>query len=131
MGAEHPEFRDGLLDFLDRLASTFTALLDRLPEPTEEVSEQAARDALTWRERFAAGLAVEFGTYIAPEAMAKTTVPAALIFGLGGIGALLGGPLGFGAGALAGQLLVGHAKAGAAADRLEKSIKPDEDGSSP
>jgi hypothetical protein len=130
LAVEHPEFREGLLDFLDRLAASFAALLDALPAPAEEVSEEVARDALTWRERFTAGLAGELKTYTSPDAMAKTAVPAGLIFSLGGIGALLGGPLGFGAGALLGQLIVGHAKAGAAADRVEKLLTPDGDGAS-
>jgi hypothetical protein len=124
---EHPDFRDGLIDFLDRLATSFADLLETLPESTEEVSEEAARDTLSWRARFTAGLAVEFNNYTAPEAMAKAAVPAGLIFSLGGIVALLGGPIGFVAGSYFAKLLVGEVKAGAAADKVEEMMTPDSD----
>ncbi|MEL6476816.1 MAG: hypothetical protein AAFR17_05755 [Pseudomonadota bacterium] len=125
LAIECPDFQTDLLGFLDRLSGELTILLDGLPAPQEEMSEDEAEEAMRWGDRFRDTLVIEADAYLAPEALAKTTVPAGLIFGLGTIGALIGGPLGFGAGALAGKLLVGHAKPGDAAKRIEDHMKED------
>lgn len=124
LNSQHPEFRDQLLGFLDRLSSALDLLLKDLPAPENKVTEETAQAALTWRQRYATALSAELATYTAPEAVAKISIPTGLILGLGTVGALVGGPLGFGAAALVGKLLVGHAKAGTAADRIEKMIAP-------
>ena len=131
LAVDFPEFRDGLLDFLDRLAVSLESLLKNLPGPAGTVTEDTAKAALTWRQRFAANLSVELTTYTSPEAVAKKSIPAGLIFGLGAVGALLGGPIGFGVGALAGKLLVGEVKPGSATDRIEKTITSPGDADAP
>ncbi len=130
LSVECPEFRDQLLEFLDRLSSTLDLLLKDLPAPEGEVTEETAQAALTWRERYASALSVESGILFSPETVARISIPTGLILGLGAVGALVGGTLGFPAGLLAGKWLVGEVKPGAAADRIAEMIASNDDGGS-
>lgn len=124
LAGEDPDFRDGLLAFLDRLAADLEGLLEATPAPGEVVTDEAAEATASWFKRFSATLRAEGATYLDPERLGKAAAPISVILGCGAVGALFG-PLGFGAGLMAGRFLTGELKSSAVADKVGKALTDD------
>ena len=134
LAAEHTEFRDGLLDFLDTLHVDLKSLLTTLPAPGNAPTPIEVEETATWTERFIGSAIPELGVYTSPEALAKTAIPTGIILGCGALAAAITGTVtlsattalaGFGAGSFFGQWLTRTVKANAPADKLTKQMKPD------
>lgn len=125
LAAEDTDFRDGLLAFLDRLAADLEGLLEATPAPGEVVTDEVAEATASWFKRFSATLREEGASYLAPERLGKAAAPTSVILGCGAVGALFGGPVGFGAGVMAGKFLTGELKNGAVADKVGKALADD------
>lgn len=120
---EHPEH----IQLVEELKENLEQFIEHTPisddaKPIEEVEEAESR----WRN-IARLIAQDFSDRTSDEAVAERALPIGVVLGCGGIGLLLGGPLGFGAGALAGKFIIGEKKSGAVADKIEEAL--DNDGS--
>lgn len=123
-----PEYRQSLLDFLDRLSSQLERLLSKLPEQGEQVSEEKARWYSAWWQRFHPLATKKAIAYIEPENVAEFSVPAGIILGCTGVGAMVAGPAGAAAGGWVGNLITGHIKPNKAVEELMKHREPPSSG---
>lgn len=76
----------------------------------------------SWSERFKSAIGENLRTTFEATNLAHAAVPTGLILGCGALGALIAGPVGFGAGSVFGHLITGQIKPGAAAKEIEKAI---------
>lgn len=114
-----PQVGDDLLAFLDELAGWLQSLLGNLPKPGEEATEEQAEVAIGWWAKVrTAVIQKEFKKYTDPEHVAGTVVPVGVIPGCTGLGALLGGAIGAGAGGGVGRMIVGQIKPDKAAEDI-------------
>ncbi|AXI43615.1 hypothetical protein [Sulfitobacter sp. SK011] len=127
LGAEKPEHRERLIALLDALSRNLEILLTILPLANEP-DEKELRKLSSWTERYVNSALPKLQEYISPEALGHTTAPAGVILFCGAIGALITGlnPIGFGAGTIAGKLIIGEIKSGAAADKLQSRLSDTE-----
>jgi len=123
-----PAFKTELLGFLDGLNKSLEDLADLLPLKSDDpVSDENASAATRWLLLYKARVMEGLKEYCAPENVADTTLPVGVILGCGTVGALVAGPVGFGAGAFFGQLVIRHAKPGTVGDKLKEAIEADAD----
>ena len=116
-----PQSRDeqlSALDSLKEIVKEAQSLPDRL--------EQGDIVAETWMARFKSEFEDNFAQTFGAKNIAKATLPAAIILGCGALGALVAGPVGFGAGSVLGHLITGQIKPGAAADKVSDALNTDE-----
>lgn len=83
----------------------------------------------TWPRRFKAAFDENMRKTLDAENLANAAVPTGLILGCGALGALIGGPVGFGAGSVLGHLITGQIKPGAAAKKIEEAMSSADTGS--
>lgn len=131
LAAERPELRESLLDFLDALSADLERLVEIIPPDQTPVTDETAEQAASWLDRFGARLRESAAKYVAPENVADAALPLGIILGCGAIGALLGGPVGFGAGSVFGNLLTNNLKPGAAAERIGKLFEEERQAGDP
>ena len=79
-------------------------------------------DVQSWSERFKIAIEDNLRSALDAANIANIAVPTGLILGCGALGALIGGPVGFGAGSYAGKLIMGQIKPGAAEKMIEDSV---------
>lgn len=121
--SEYPEH----LGFVEDLRLNLELLLVHTPidddaKPINEVKEAESR----WRN-IAKLILEDFNNRTSDDAIAERVLPVSIVLGCGAIGLLCGGPLGFGAGALAGKFIIGEQMPGAVADKIEKALSKDID----
>ena len=116
-----PDYREDLLAFLDKLKDRLDALMGQLPGEGEEISEDKANGLVRWWREFTPLVGKEARAYVAPGNIAKATVPSGIILSCAGIGSMVGGPFGAGAGAFIGKLITGQVKPGKAVDDFMSS----------
>ncbi|WP_428548662.1 hypothetical protein [Profundibacter sp.] len=116
-----PEYKEGLLEFLDRLSKQFSDLLGELPDEGEVVSEEKTTKLALWWREYKALIGVKAKKYVTPDNLSEATVPAGIILGCAGIGAIFG-PVGATAGGVVGSLITGQIKPGKAAGELMKDF---------
>lgn len=115
-----PDERAAALEALDKL--------QKLSHEAHEMSEAPSdllmknEDIQSWAGRFKSAINESLGTILDPKNVANAAVPTALILGCGALGALIGGPIGFGAGSMLGHLITGQIKPGAAAEIIEDAV---------
>lgn len=119
-------FREGLLGFLDALSGDLEKLSELTLKLVTDPTDENAENTLNWLNRFKSRFNDKCQEYIEPENIANAAVPTAIILSCGGIGSLLGGPLGFGAGTVFGKFLTGELKAGGATDKISKMFDADD-----
>ena len=124
-GNNHLEeaIKNDILHFLDRLQQSISSLLGSIPEKPERMSDLEADRALGFIQSFKSTFREEAGSYVSPENLAKAAVPSTLILSCGALGALFGGPVGFGAGSLFGQFISGQLKPASLAQRVEDLLE--------
>ncbi|KAJ55541.1 hypothetical protein ACMU_12675 [Actibacterium mucosum KCTC 23349] len=127
LAIDHPEHRDRLLGFLDELSANLETLLQQVPAPGEEASEEQAEEAASWFDRFTGVALPELQQFFSAEALGKASVPGGIILSFGALGAAVSGfnPLGFGAGAMVGKWITGEMKSGKAADKVIEMLDTD------
>jgi len=117
----------------ERVAALKT--LDKLYELSREAQEMSEvssdvpmenEDVQSWTKRFKSAIEESMSTILDPKNVANATVPTGLILGCGALGALIGGPIGFGAGSMLGHLITGQIKPGAAAKTIEGAVSKDD-----
>jgi hypothetical protein len=121
-----PEFRDGLLAFLDQLAASVAEIVTTVPLDETSPTDADVKKAATWWARFSKQWK-EGEQYLSPENAADAAKPLGIILSCGIFGSLLGGvaggpaaaAAGFGGGSMFGQMITKHIKPGAAADKLQ------------
>jgi len=114
----------------DERAAALEALdkLQKLSHEAQEMSEAPPdllmknEDIQSWAGRFKSAINESLGTILDPKNVANAAVPTGLILGCGALGALIGGPIGFGAGSMLGHLITGQIKPGAAAKTIEDAV---------
>ena len=79
-------------------------------------------DVQSWSQRFKDAIEINLKSTLDATNMANAALPTGLILGCGALGALIAGPVGFGVGSIAGNLLTGQIKPGAAAKMIEHDI---------
>lgn len=111
------------LDILSELAREGQALPEVLPRDASE-SEIEKVDVATqrWSQKFDSALRENLKKTIDPENVASVAVPTGIILGCGALGALIAGPVGFGAGSVLGHLVTGQMKPGMAASKIEEAL---------
>ncbi len=119
-----PEYREGLLEFLNRLQKNLQELMHDLPAQNEEISEDKANRFVCWWRDFKPLATKKAQAYIAPQNVANATVPTGIILGCTGIGFMVAGPVGAGAGGYVGNLITGQIKPGRAVEELMKPSDP-------
>ncbi|OCW57241.1 hypothetical protein [Hoeflea olei] len=123
-----PDFRAELIAFLDGLEASLSELAGLVPESADKgVSKEDAAEAATWLVKYKARILAGLEDYCAADNVADTTLPVGIILGCGTVGALVAGPMGFGAGAFFGQLVVRHAKPGTVGDKLKEVLEEAQD----
>lgn len=105
---------------IERLLSALNELIEKLDQPSTEEDE-------SWSKEFSREIRNSISNLCDAKHVASITVPTGLILGCGALGAMLGGPVGFGAGSVFGHLLSGQMKPGAATTKLEDTFN-DSDG---
>ncbi len=119
-----PDFKRELLAFLDGLDKSLEDLANLVPPSGDKtVPEADATSAATWLVLYKKRVLEGLKDYCAPNNVADTTLPVGVILGCGTVGALVAGPVGFGAGAFFGQLVVRHAKPGTVGDKLKEVLE--------
>lgn len=113
-----PEKHENLISLLEKILSDLANLLDALPTSPDEVTDEIADQMSGWFATFRSELEEVAQDYVSPSNVAKSVVPLGIILSCGTVGALIGGPLGFGAGSVFGQYITGHVKPGAMSDKL-------------
>ena len=126
--SEMPESHASRLDFLETLSNELHHLLAILPSDETPVTEEAAKETASWLDQFGDRLRGHAEKYIDPDNVADAASPLGIILGCGAIGALLGGPIGFGAGSFMGNYLTINLKPGAVADKIEKILEQNGEG---
>ena len=119
-----PEFKEGLLEFLDDLSARLNGLIGLLPADTENAQEETGEKGVRWLRGFRNALLENAREYTDPKNVAGATIPTGIILVCTGVGSLLGMPV---AGTVIGGLLTGQLKPGKAADDLLKPSKPEVD----
>ena len=122
-----PEYKEGLLDFLDRLSKQLSDLLGELPDEGEVVSEEKSTTLVLWWREYKAIFRGKAKAYLTADNIAEATVPAGIILGCTGIGAIFG-PVGATAGGIVGSLITGQIKPGKAAGELMKDLDAPDSG---
>ncbi|MEP1535366.1 MAG: hypothetical protein ABJQ34_13990 [Paracoccaceae bacterium] len=117
-----PTLRDELISFLDDLHAKLSQLLSSLPSNPEAEAVDGSKFA-QWHQEFFALIPGEVSKYIAPENVAQATIPAGIILGCTGVGALVGGPFGGGIGAYVAKLITNQIKPGKAVEQLLNSAE--------
>ena len=123
IAVEHPEHREELMRFLVKLQHALSELIETVPGSLEDNELATDREIIKWRKKYWSSLQRELKAYTSPESMAKITLPGSIILGAGGIGAMCGGPVGFGIGVIAGKWVTGEAKAGVVINNVEKALQ--------
>ncbi|WP_407474774.1 hypothetical protein [Sulfitobacter sp. PM12] len=115
-----PVERTAALEVLDKI--------QKLSQEAQTMSEtppdllMSNDDIQSWTERFKSAINESIDTIIDPKNLANAAVPTGLILGCGALGAMIGGPLGFGAGSMLGHLITGQIKPGAAAKTIQDAV---------
>ncbi len=122
-----PEYKEGLLDFLGRLSKRLSDLMGELPDEGEVVSEEKSEKLALWWREYKDLIGVKAKDYVTPDNLAEATVPAGIILGCTGIGAIFG-PMGAMAGGVVGRLITGQIKPGKAAGELMKDFDAPDSG---
>lgn len=123
LSVEFPDHKESLLEYLNRLRDgleNLIAVVD-VDSSANYLDENQDIDSGYWYH-----LIKELERYLSAESRAKITVPAVLTFSCGSLGALLGGPLGFGAGSMTAAYLLGQTNSKAVADKIEKTISSED-----
>jgi len=111
-----PETKSQILSEIEKILFALADLFERLDQPNRDDSE-------TWAKEFSKELRTSISNLCSAKNVASITVPTTLILGCGALGAMLGGPVGFGAGSVFGHLISGQMKPGAATKQLEDTFK--------
>ena len=113
------ERRELALGNLEKLQSVVeeAKTLDNL----DFVKDDASR--LSWLSRFKKVLAENVRDTIEPDSVAKATVPTSIILTCTALGSVIAGPMGFGVGAVFGNLLAKQVKPSAAAKEISKTFE--------
>lgn len=130
MSIEFPEHKDSLLQFLDKLHHDLQSLVIATPLSTGGESVENHSKVKEWVAECWDELGAEIAAYTSPKTVAKAILPSSIILGMGTIGALVGGPLWFGAGSFAGQFLVGRTKPRDVAKKIEDALNAREESNS-
>jgi hypothetical protein len=128
LASKEPEIRASLLSFLDALSTDLDRLLAIIPPDEIAPTMEAAEEAASWLDRFGNRFRDNLEKYVHPDNVADATLPLGIILGCGAIGALLGGPIGFGAGSVVGNYLTNNLKPGAVVDKIEELLEQDSGG---
>tara|TARA_R110002012_G_scaffold77840_3_gene198236 strand:- start:2337 stop:2744 length:408 start_codon:yes stop_codon:yes gene_type:complete len=110
--------RTAALDALDKLLKLSKEAQEMSEAPPDELIEN--EDVQSWSKRFISAIEENLRTTLDAKNVANAAVPTGLILGCGALGALIGGPVGFGAGSVLGHLITGQIKPGAAAKAIEE-----------
>jgi hypothetical protein len=117
VSVEYPEHKESLLEYLSRLREGLEELILAVDVESSDITDDNDLKSGYWYH-----LIKEYEHYVSAESRAKITVPAVLTVSCGTIGALLGGPIGFGAGSMAAAYLLGQTNSKAVTDKIEKVI---------
>ena len=85
-----------------------------IPENVESVSAVDAEKVAGYMERVKNQFAVEMETYFSPESLVKGITPTGIVLAFGTVGSFFGGPLGFAAGGVIGNIFAKNSKPDAA-----------------
>ncbi|WP_458323389.1 hypothetical protein [Roseobacter sp. A03A-229] len=120
--------RDDLLSVVDDLSKKLKELLSMLPSQPETTKSKDQGEYVRWLGDYRSLVLSVAKRYTEPENAAEATVPVGIILGCTGVGALIGGPVGAGAGGVVGGLLSNQMKPGQAAKALldSASTPPDQ-----
>lgn len=118
------EYRDDLLAFIDALSNKLHELVMMLPEKNEAIEPKHGGAFIHWLQECRALVPGVAKRYVAPENVVEAALPTSIILGCTGVGALIGGPVGAGAGGVVGQLISNQMKPGQAAKVLLEN-RPD------
>ncbi|MEM9870156.1 MAG: hypothetical protein AAF822_02790 [Pseudomonadota bacterium] len=117
-----PDLRDEILAFADGLYQQLETLLNSLPMPDEQITEEVATGIAIWLRGYWKTVKTKMVFYGSYANVGEATVPTSIILGATGIGAMVGQPL---AGAAVGGLIANQMKPGQAAKDI---MKPTKDG---
>ncbi len=77
--------------FIAEHKNNVTNILSRVPEADAPVTEAAATETQNWLQEYLSHLKQEAPSYIAPERLAKMTIPATVVAGTTAFGAIIAG----------------------------------------
>lgn len=114
------EDRSSAMEALDKLNKLVLEAYEMSEASPSALAEE--KNVHTWPKRFKAAFDENMRKTLDAENLANAAVPTGLILGCGALGALIGGPVGFGAGSVLGHLITGQIKPGAAAKKIEEAM---------
>ncbi|MEM1351902.1 MAG: hypothetical protein AAGF27_06135 [Pseudomonadota bacterium] len=121
------EYREDLLQFIDKLSAKLEELLAYLPEEETPISPEEGGKFIQWLRECRALIPGVAKRYAAPENVVEAGVPVSIILGCTSVGAMIGGPVGAGAGGVVGSLITNQIKPRQAAEALlERPAAPPE-----
>ncbi len=123
------EFKGGLMSFLLGIETDIAEIIKFIPNKNEHPSDEDAQVVTSKLERFTNKFKDNLPKYFEPEHLADITPPISIIMGCGGVGALFGGPVGFGIGAFVGKLITNEAKPGHSSEKVKEIFEENESGS--
>ena len=121
--SEYPEH----LESIRNLRVSLNAFIISIPKTDDVIELHEVQEVATRWDSIKALVLKDIENRTSDEAIAEKVLPLGVILGCGTIGALLGGSLGFGAGAFVGKLVLGDKKPGAVADKIEDALKSRDD----
>lgn len=127
LSIEQPDLKEGLLKTLNDIEKTVENLDKNIKETIDEKTKERFEDIAEWFNKFQKLALVDFQKYISPENISQAAVPVTIIMSCGGLGALLGGPVGFGAGSVFGQFLTKNIKPKDIVEKVEENFESKSD----
>ncbi len=117
-----PELKERLIGTLENLTEAVNNIGNSLRPDGNEISNEELEEVASYFSRFCEVVSCELDNYIAPENIGKAVVPTGIILSCGGLGALLGGGIGFGIGGFIGKLITNNLKPKEIVDKIEENI---------
>ncbi|MGH1405455.1 MAG: hypothetical protein ACRBBJ_02720 [Rhodomicrobiaceae bacterium] len=117
-----PELKEHILGTLDNLTEAVNNIGNSLETGSDVISDEGLEEVASYFSRFCEVISCELENYIAPENIGKAVVPTGIILSCGGLGALLGGGIGFGVGGFIGKLITNNLKPKEIVDKIEENI---------
>ncbi len=117
-----PELKEQLLGTLENVTEAVNNIGNSLETGSDVISDEGLEEVASYFSRFCEVISCELENYIAPENIGKAVVPTGIILSCGGLGALLGGGIGFGVGGFIGKLITNNLKPKEIVDKIEENI---------
>ena len=118
--------RNDLIAFLNKLEADLKDIVEAVITDGMGINDKTVNRIKSRLNRFNSRFKENLPKYFEPEHLADITPPVSIILGCGSIGALFGGPVGFGIGAFVGKLVTQEAKPGQSSDKVREMYEQEE-----